>query len=43
MLFCYSHRFLNRDYSLSDCCGMAFSEANPKPLVVCWASAGRQY
>jgi hypothetical protein len=30
ILFYYSHRFLNRDYSLSGYCGMAFSEANLK-------------
>lgn len=27
ILFYYSHRFLNRDYSMFDCGGMAFSEA----------------
>ena len=32
ILFYYSHRFLNRDYTLPDCCGMALREANPKPL-----------
>jgi hypothetical protein len=39
IFFYHSHRFLTRDYGLSDCCGMAFREANPKPLVACWASA----
>ena len=39
ILFYYSHRFLNRDYSLSDRRGMAFREANPKPLIARWASA----
>ena len=28
-----------RHYSLPDGCGMAFSQANPMPLAVCWASA----
>ena len=37
ILFYYSHRFLNRDYTVPDCCGMAFSEANPKPLGACRA------
>jgi hypothetical protein len=27
MLLYYSHRFLDRDYIMFDCCGMAFSEA----------------
>jgi hypothetical protein len=27
ILFYYSHRFLNRDYIMFDCGGMAFSEA----------------
>jgi hypothetical protein len=42
ILFCYSHRFLDRDYSLSDCCGMASGkEANLKPFVrVCSSLPG---
>jgi hypothetical protein len=30
ILFYYSHRFLNRDYIMSDCGGMGFSEAGFK-------------
>jgi hypothetical protein len=33
ILFYYSHRFLNRDYRLSDCGGMAFSEAGFRASV----------
>jgi hypothetical protein len=40
ILFYYSHRFLNRDYTLPDCCGMAFREANPKPLGAFRAGVG---
>ncbi len=33
ILFYYSHRFLNRDYLMFDCSGMALSEGNLKPFV----------
>ena len=44
ILFYYSHGFLNRDYTLPDCYGMRFSEANAKPLVRCvpgWCPCGQ--
>ena len=35
------YRFFNRDYSVFDCGGMAFSEANLKPFVrVCSSLSG---
>ena len=33
ILFHLTYRFLNPDYCVLDCCGMALREANLKPLV----------